>query len=194
MRVIYLSHSSGLGRHRGVRRDSTVLFAGGLLDAGRVPDIQDSQLDIAARLRVAGAAAVGHRARHGPVSPKSLVADDTHSRWLDSRMRELGEIGVSLLTCPRPASVGTPPGTSTTRSTGATPSIAYPAPSASCCSNREETAREDDPAPPPTASRAWRSRRRCTGRPGGQFNRLASATSSPEWDRLSARLSAGRIT
>ncbi|HEY6353866.1 MAG TPA: MBL fold metallo-hydrolase, partial [Burkholderiaceae bacterium] len=44
VQVLYFGHSSGPGDIAVLDRRSTVLYAGGLLDARRVPDIQDSDL------------------------------------------------------------------------------------------------------------------------------------------------------
>lgn len=100
VRVIHLQHSSGPGDIAVLDVEHGVLFAGGLLDAGRVPDIQDGQLDVWRRglqvLRELPLARIVPG--HGPVSDPSLVDTvDAYLAELDAHARKLVSSGVSLL-------------------------------------------------------------------------------------------------
>jgi len=100
VRVLHFGHSSGPGDIVVLDEDSGVVFAGGLLDAGRVPDIQDSDLPgwkralqslrtLAPKALVPG---------HGPASPPALIdAVEAYLAQLERRMRELVASGASLL-------------------------------------------------------------------------------------------------
>lgn len=103
VQVLHFGHSSGPGDVAVFEPRSGVLFAGGLIDVGRVPDIEDSDLDAWRRalralrgLRVATVVP-----GHGPASSSELV--DTVDRYLsalESRMRQLVAAGTSLLDVP----------------------------------------------------------------------------------------------
>lgn len=103
VRVVYLGHSSGPGDIAVFDERSGVLFGGGLLDAQRVPDIQDSDLP---RWHQALAALRGLRVAtvvpgHGPASSSVLV--DTVEGYLaalEKKMRDLVASGTSLLDVP----------------------------------------------------------------------------------------------
>ena len=103
VRVLYLGHSSGPGDIAVLDETSGVLFGGGLLDAQRVPDIQDGDL---ARWHQALASLRGLRVAtvvpgHGPASSSELV--DTVDRYLsalEARMRQLVASGTSLMDVP----------------------------------------------------------------------------------------------
>lgn len=100
VRIEYFGHSSGPGDITVLDERSGVLFAGGLLDAGRVPDIQDSELpgwkkalQALRDLRV-GTLVPGH----GPASSSQLI--DTVERYLaqlELKVRALVNAGSSLL-------------------------------------------------------------------------------------------------
>ena len=100
VRVLYFGHSSGPGDIAVLDERSGVLFAGGLLDAKRVPDIQDSDLEgwkkalqSLRALRV-GTVVPGH----GPASSSELI--DTVERYLaqlEAKVRGLVGSGASLL-------------------------------------------------------------------------------------------------
>lgn len=100
VRVLYFGHSSGPGDIAVLDERSGVLFGGGLLDAGRVPDIQDSDLEgwkkalqSLRALRV-GTVVPGH----GPASSSALI--DTVERYLaqlETKVRGLVRSGASLL-------------------------------------------------------------------------------------------------
>ncbi len=100
VRVLYFGHSSGPGDIAVFDERSGVLFAGGLLDAGRVPDIQDSDLEgwkkalQALRALRVGTVVPGH----GPASSSALI--DTVERYLaqlETKVRGLVSSGASLL-------------------------------------------------------------------------------------------------
>lgn len=103
VRVLYLGHSSGPGDIAVFDESSRTLFAGGLLDAQRVPDIQDS--DLAAwhgalatlrGLRV-GTVVPGH----GSASSSALIdVVDGYLAALEKKMRDLVASGTSLLEVP----------------------------------------------------------------------------------------------
>jgi glyoxylase-like metal-dependent hydrolase (beta-lactamase superfamily II) len=100
VRVLYLGHSSGPGDVAVYDERSGVLFAGGLLDQGRIPDIQDGEIG---GWRQALAALAQLRPRtvvpgHGPAADGTLIATvDRYLVQLTSRARALVEDGTSLL-------------------------------------------------------------------------------------------------
>ncbi len=99
LEVLYFGHSSGPGDIAVLDRRSGVLFAGGLVDHQRIPDVQDSD-------RPAWLAALGALARlpltaivpgHGPAGPASLV--DSVRRYLADLERHIAgllQAGVPL--------------------------------------------------------------------------------------------------
>lgn len=99
VRLLTFGHSSGPGDTAVFDERSGVLFAGGLLDAGRIPDIQDSDL---AGWKQALAALHSLPIQkvvpgHGPVAPARVV--DTVARYLDqlqARMATLMTGGTAL--------------------------------------------------------------------------------------------------
>lgn len=103
VRVLYFGHSSGPGDIAVLDEASGTLFAGGLLDAQRVPDIQDSDL---VAWKKALAALRGLRTEtvvpgHGRASPAALI--DTVEGYLaalEKKMRDLVASGTSLLEVP----------------------------------------------------------------------------------------------
>jgi len=100
VRVLYHGHSSGPGDVAALDVRSGVLFAGGLLDNQRIPDIQDSDPDgwskALAALRGAGIATVVPG--HGPAAPaeKVIGAVERYLAQLEARVRELLRDGVAL--------------------------------------------------------------------------------------------------
>lgn len=101
LRVLHFGHSSGPGDIAVFDEASGTLFAGGLLDAQRVPDIEDS--DFAGwRAGLAALRALPLRRvvpGHGPVSLPALVATvEDYLAQLESRVRALVSSGASLLT------------------------------------------------------------------------------------------------
>jgi glyoxylase-like metal-dependent hydrolase (beta-lactamase superfamily II) len=103
VRVLYHGHSSGPGDIAVLDEASGTLFAGGLLDAQRVPDIQDSDLPAWHRalaglrgLRV-GTVVPGH----GSASSSTLIDEvEGYLTALEKKMRELVASGTSLLEVP----------------------------------------------------------------------------------------------
>lgn len=96
----YFGLSSGPGDIAVHDETSGVLFAGGLLEAGRVPDIQDGDLDGWKRaLRELQALALKRIVPgHGPVSPPALIGEvERYLVELEDRTRRFVEAGGSLL-------------------------------------------------------------------------------------------------
>ncbi len=92
VRVLFLGHTSGPGDIAVFDERSGVLFAAGLVDVGRIPDVQDGRLPawreaLHALAREPVRQVVGG---HGPAAPASALADTT--RYLDKlehRIRSL---------------------------------------------------------------------------------------------------------
>lgn len=103
VRVLYFGHSSGPGDIAVLDEASGTLFAGGLLDAQRVPDIQDSDLPAWHRA-LAGLRSLRVRTvvpGHGPVSSSALIDTvDGYLVALETKMRNLVASGTSLLEVP----------------------------------------------------------------------------------------------
>lgn len=103
LRVLYFEHSSGIGDIAVLDVTSGVLFAGGLADHRRIPDIQDSQLPpwhaALAQLRALRPRQVvpGHGA---PGGPEVLGQTAAYLDALEKRARELAAAGTSLLKVP----------------------------------------------------------------------------------------------
>ncbi|WP_127996552.1 MBL fold metallo-hydrolase [Piscinibacter defluvii] len=101
VRVLYFGHSSGPGDIAVLDEQSGVLFAGGLLDVRRVPDIQDSDLPgwhrALAALRELGARRVVPG--HGPAAEPGAAIDavETYLAALEKKTRALVESGASLI-------------------------------------------------------------------------------------------------
>jgi glyoxylase-like metal-dependent hydrolase (beta-lactamase superfamily II) len=99
MQLLHFGHSSGPGDSALFDEQSGVLFAGGMLDQGRIPDVQDSD-------QAGWKNALNELRRwpiltivpgHGPVAPATLV--DTVARYLDqleARMLGLLNAGAAL--------------------------------------------------------------------------------------------------
>jgi glyoxylase-like metal-dependent hydrolase (beta-lactamase superfamily II) len=101
LRVLHFGHSSGPGDIAVLDLRSGVLFAGGLLDVQRVPDIQDSDLPGWKRALVALRALQPRTVvpGHGPASAgdTAIAAVDTYLRRLEDKVRSLVESGSSLI-------------------------------------------------------------------------------------------------
>ncbi len=103
VRVLYFGHSSGPGDIAVLDEASGTLFAGGLLDAARVPDIQDGELPAwhraLASLRGERITSIvpGHGA---PGSAALLDTVDGYLAALETKMRALVTAGTSLLDVP----------------------------------------------------------------------------------------------
>jgi glyoxylase-like metal-dependent hydrolase (beta-lactamase superfamily II) len=100
VRVLYYGHSSGPGDFAVFDVRSRVLFGGGLLDAQRVPDIQDSDLEgWKAALRELRELRP-HRVvpGHGAAAPATSIATvERYLAQLEQRVRTLVSTGTSLL-------------------------------------------------------------------------------------------------
>ena len=104
VRVLYFGHSSGPGDIAVFDETSGVLFAGGLLDSQRIPDIQDSTLDgwhaalVALRALHPATVVPGH----GPAAAGDAVigAVERYLAQLTERTRALVDAGASLMDVP----------------------------------------------------------------------------------------------
>lgn len=103
LRVLHYGHSSGPGDIAVFDLHSGVLFAGGLLDQGRIPDVQDS--DPAGWSQALAALKVlpirGIVPGHGPAAAPDLI--DRNQRYLaqlDARLRELLQRDAALSEVP----------------------------------------------------------------------------------------------
>lgn len=108
VRVLYFGHSSGPGDVAVLDTRSGVLFAGGLLDHLRIPDVQDSDLQgwanalQALRELPINAIVPGH----GPLGSRAVIA--TVARYLtqlQARVRELLQSGAALSEVPDAAAL-----------------------------------------------------------------------------------------
>jgi glyoxylase-like metal-dependent hydrolase (beta-lactamase superfamily II) len=103
VQVLYFGHASGPGDIAVYEEQTGVLFAGGLLDNLRIPDIQDADV---AGWRRALAALRGLQAPivvpgHGPAGSTALVdAIERYLDQLDERARALAEAGTALSDVP----------------------------------------------------------------------------------------------
>ena len=99
VRVLYFDHSSGPGDIAVFDVTTRVLFAGGLLDWKRIPDIQDSELP--AWRRALGALDALAPARivpgHGPTGGREVIAATVrYLTQLETRVLELLQKGAAL--------------------------------------------------------------------------------------------------
>jgi len=103
LELLYFGHSSGPGDVAVLDRQSGVLFAGGLLEAQRIPDTQDGDVDgwlraLQALLTQPAAVIVPG---HGPATDASAIApEERYLRQLDARVRELLANGTALSALP----------------------------------------------------------------------------------------------
>jgi glyoxylase-like metal-dependent hydrolase (beta-lactamase superfamily II) len=101
VRVLHFGHSSGPGDIAVQDVQSGVLFAGGLADSGRIPDIQDSELEgwkrALAALRALRPTTLVPG--HGPAQPagEAISAVETYLRQLEERVRSMVISGASLM-------------------------------------------------------------------------------------------------
>lgn len=108
LRVIYLGHSSGPGDVAVLDEASGVLFAGGLLDERRIPDVQDGDLagwrDALARLRELPLRRIvpGHGSA---TTPAAIDAVARYLGGLQARVAELLQAGASLSEAPEAATL-----------------------------------------------------------------------------------------
>lgn len=108
IRLMYFGHSSGPGDVAVLDAASGVLFAGGLLGHGRIPDLQDGDLEgwlralqalraLPVRVIVPG---------HGPAaSPEDIDAQVRYLAQLQARVRELLRAGTALSAVPDAAAL-----------------------------------------------------------------------------------------
>ena len=100
VKVLYFGHSSGPGDIAVLDVQTEVLYAGGLLDAQRIPDIQDSELPgwQQALRDLQGMNLSRVVPGHGAVSSTSLIKTvQQYLTQLETRARALVEKGTSLL-------------------------------------------------------------------------------------------------
>ena len=100
VKVLYFGHSSGPGDIAVLDVQTEVLYAGGLLDAQRIPDIQDSELPgwQQALRDLQGMNLSRVVPGHGAVSSASLIKTvQQYLTQLETRARALVEKGTSLL-------------------------------------------------------------------------------------------------
>ena len=108
VRVLFYGHSSGPGDVAVLDEQTGVLFAGGLLDNFRIPDVRDSDLagwtgalqqmrELPIKVIVAG---------HGPLGSAALIDDvDRYLAQLNARLLTLLQSGTSLLELPNAAAL-----------------------------------------------------------------------------------------
>lgn len=100
LRVLYHGHSSGPGDIAVLDEATRTLFAGGLLDARRVPDIQDSELE-GWRRALAQLRALAPRSivpGHGPHGGVALIDGvERYLAQLETKVRTMVTAGASLL-------------------------------------------------------------------------------------------------
>ena len=100
VRVLYHGHSSGPGDIAVLDERTGALFAGGLLDNQRIPDIQDGDPEVwrkaLAALQHTGAKTVVPG--HGPAvpAPEAIAAVERYLAQLETKVRELLRAGVAL--------------------------------------------------------------------------------------------------
>ncbi len=108
IRLMYFGHSSGPGDVAVLDPASGVLFAGGLLDQGRIPDLQDGDLEgWLGALKIVRALPVrvivpGHGA---PASTEEIDAQVRYFAQLQARVLELLRAGTALSAVPEAAAL-----------------------------------------------------------------------------------------
>jgi len=109
LELLYFGHSSGPGDIAVLDPHSGVLFAGGLLDAQRIPDAQDGETEgwLRALQALRGQPAALIVPGHGPVvtDAGAIDAEERYLRGLDARVRELLQAGAALSAVPDAASL-----------------------------------------------------------------------------------------
>ena len=108
VQVLYFGHSSGPGDVAVLDLPSGVLFAGGLLDQLRIPDVQDSDLDGWARaLKALQALPIKAVVPgHGPAAPATVVASvERYLAQLRARVLALLHSGAALSEVPAAANL-----------------------------------------------------------------------------------------
>jgi len=109
VRVLHFGHSSGPGDVAVLDVETGVLFAGGLLDWRRIPDVQDCDLrawkDALAELRKLKPRAIVPG--HGPLAPPDAIdATERYLVQLEARVVELLKQGSALSEVPDRAALG----------------------------------------------------------------------------------------
>ncbi len=108
VQVLYHGHSSGPGDVAVFDVQSGVLFAGGLLDQSRIPDVQDSDLDgwTHALQSLRQLPIKGVVPGHGPAASRQLIDSvDRYLAQLQGRLLELLQSGAALSEVPDAASL-----------------------------------------------------------------------------------------
>lgn len=103
LRLLTFGHSSGPGDVAVLDEDSGVLFAGGLLDQDRIPDVQDAQLPGWHRALAALAGLPLRRIvpGHGPVAGPGLIGTvERYLQQLEARALALVKAGAALSEVP----------------------------------------------------------------------------------------------
>jgi len=108
VQVLYFGHSSGPGDVAVFDVRSGVLFAGGLLDAQRIPDVQDGDIEgwnqALQRLRALPVTAIVPG--HGPVAPAGLIDEvESYLAQLQTRVLALLQAGAALSEVPDAAAM-----------------------------------------------------------------------------------------
>jgi len=103
LRLLGYGHSSGPGDIAVLDQRSGVLFAGGMADVGRIPDVQDADLpgwqQALTRLRALPITRIVPG--HGPVAgPQALTEVQHYLEQLDARTRSLARDGLALSEVP----------------------------------------------------------------------------------------------
>lgn len=99
VRLLHFGHSSGPGDIAVLDERSGVVFAGGLLERRRIPDVQDGRLERWRQALTELAALPPSQVvpGHGPASPPSSIAEtDRYLASLEARLLELVAAGVPL--------------------------------------------------------------------------------------------------
>jgi glyoxylase-like metal-dependent hydrolase (beta-lactamase superfamily II) len=108
VQVLYYGHSSGPGDVAVFDEASGVLFAGGLLDNHRIPDIQDANLE-GWRRALAALRSLPLRQvvpGHGPAGTPALMDEvERYLLQLEDRARALAHAGVDLMAVPDAAAL-----------------------------------------------------------------------------------------
>ena len=108
VKVLYFGHSSGPGAVAVLDEISGVLFAGGLIDNQRIPDVQDGDLDgwIRALRELRKLRITAVVPGHGPVaSPAVIDSVERYLSRLQSRVLELLKAGAALSDVPDAAAL-----------------------------------------------------------------------------------------
>jgi glyoxylase-like metal-dependent hydrolase (beta-lactamase superfamily II) len=108
VQVLYYGHSSGPGDVAVFDESSGVLFAGGLLDNQRIPDIQDADMEGWKRALAAVRALPLRQVvpGHGPATSPALIATvERYLAQLEDKARTLAQAGTDLMAVPDAAAL-----------------------------------------------------------------------------------------